>query len=120
MYDLAITKDLDDPQGYYHLAKFYHTKNSLFKALRKFDKAIDKLKGVGDYSIYNKKGLEVYEYEIHLELYEIYKNDFEDLEEACDELQKAKSSFEEDIDALIYHPDALSEIEALIKSNCQR
>ena len=36
------------------------------------------------------------------------------------ELQKAKSSFEEDIDALIYHPDALSEIEALIKSNCQR
>ena len=87
---------------------------------KEYLKAIDKLKGVGNYSIYNKKGLEVYEYEIHLELYEIYKNDFEDLEEACDELQKAKSSFEEDIDALIYHPDALSEIEALIKSNCQR
>jgi tetratricopeptide (TPR) repeat protein len=118
MYDLALSKDQNNPKVYYHLAKFYQTKNKPFKALKNFNKAIDKLNGVGQYKIYNKKGLEVYEYEIHLSLYNIYKNDFEDLEEACDELQKAKSSLNNDIDALIYHPNALSEIEALIIANC--
>ena len=118
IYDLALSKDQNNPMVYYHLAKFYQTKNIPFKALKNFDKAIDKLKGVGEYSINNKKGLEVYEYEIHLELYEIYENDFEDLEEACNELQKAKSSINNNIDALIYHPNAEPEIEVLIKTNC--
>ena len=105
---------------YYHLANFYQTKNIPFKALRIFDKSIDKLNGLGEYSINNKKGLAVYKYEIHLSLYNIYKNDFEEIEEACDELKKAKSSLNNDINALIYNLNAQSEIEELIKANCQR
>ena len=84
MYEKAINKDENDPNGYYHLAKFYQANNNMLKAYKKF-----------------------------------YMGVFEDEEEACEELQKAKNSLEKDIDAQIYKPEIKLEIDKLSNKYCK-
>ena len=44
---------------------------------------------------------------------------FEDEEEACEELQKAKNSLEKDIDAQIYKPEIKEKIDKLSDKYCK-